>query len=54
MVQSPGYIKDLERKLQCEGHRRAILAKACGDLIEKTLKRYLNEIEILRSKLKNK
>jgi hypothetical protein len=47
-------IKDLERKLQCEEHRRAILAKACGDLAEKTLKGYLNEIEILRSKLKDK
>jgi hypothetical protein len=47
-------IKDLERKLQCEEHGRAILANAGGDLTEKTLKRYLNEIEILRSKLKDK
>lgn len=47
-------IKDLERKLQCEEHGRAILANAGGDLTEKTLKRYLNEIEILQSKLKDK
>jgi hypothetical protein len=47
-------IKDLERKLQCEEHRGAILAKAGGDLTEKNLQCYLNEIEILRSKLKDK
>ena len=47
-------IKDLERKLQCEEHRCAILAKACGDLTETTLKRYLNEIKILQSKLKDR
>lgn len=47
-------IKNLERELQCEEHRRAILVKACGNPAEDTLKRYLNEIEILRSKLLDK
>ena len=47
-------IKNLERELQCEEHRRAILVKACGDPTGDTLKRYLNEIEILRSKLMDK
>lgn len=47
-------INDLERNLQCEEHKRAILAKAGGDLTETTLKHYLNEIEILRSKLNDK
>jgi hypothetical protein len=46
--------EDLERELQSEGHTRAIIANAGGTLTEKTLKRYLNEIEILRSRLSDK
>ncbi|OCL11765.1 hypothetical protein AOQ84DRAFT_361217 [Glonium stellatum] len=47
-------IKGLRRELQCEKHTHTIFSKDRGTPIEETLKRYLNEIEILRSKVEDK
>jgi hypothetical protein len=47
-------IKTLKRELQCEKHTYAISVKDGGTPAKETLKSYLNEIEILRSKLEDK
>lgn len=47
-------IEELQTELASEEHRRAICENAAGPPTQKTLRRYLAEIEILRSQVLNK